>query len=287
MHGDVPMRGVGVGGKPRKLQLDAVEMVAGGRRPAPGFGREPQPEEREPEPAPKPISPPQSQPAAPAQQQVEAALDHRDTTWVDTIIEQQLADLASTGHHRRGQRRARQVDSSWQSLCAQRLHLGIGSTLTEIYLWHACSDHEMEDGNRCPQRPLCQCARLSLVMYVSDRDTSRRVGARLSRAPVSHSCGESFLRVHWVAVPKALRARRVNKGPGVVAVLLCMRRQPSVGALGSQAEVLCLLVDLLGTKSRLAIGSAAATEHGGGGGGATPTKAEILAAWRAVGVSRP
>jgi hypothetical protein len=54
--------------------------------------------------------------------------------------------------------------------------------------------------------------------------------------------------------------------------------------MGSQAEVLCLLVDLLGTKSRLAIGSAAATEQSGGG--ARPTKAQILAAWRAVGVSR-
>jgi hypothetical protein len=28
-----------------------------------------------------------------------------------------------------------------------RVHLGIGPTLTEIYLWHACSCHEIEDGN--------------------------------------------------------------------------------------------------------------------------------------------
>jgi hypothetical protein len=129
VHGDVPMRGVGIGWTPRKLQLDAVEVVAGGRRLALGPGREPRSEEREPEPAPQPISPPQSVPAVPAQQQVEAAaLDHRDTSWVDTIIEQQLADLESlpTGHYRQGQRRARHVDSSWQSLCAQRFQLGIG-----------------------------------------------------------------------------------------------------------------------------------------------------------------
>jgi|EP01047_Picozoa_sp_COSAG01_P022656 hypothetical protein len=36
--------------------------------------------------------------------------------------------------------------------------------------------------------------------------------------------GESFLRVHWVAVPKAMRARRVNRAAGVR--LLLLQRQP-------------------------------------------------------------
>eukprot|EP01049_Picozoa_sp_SAG25_P007890 SAG25_NODE_672_length_6012_cov_14.256046_2_plen_153_part_00 len=38
-------------------------------------------------------------------------------------------------------------------------------------------------------------------------------GARLAAAAAAADCGggESFMRVHWVAVPKALRARRVNR----------------------------------------------------------------------------
>jgi hypothetical protein len=33
------------------------------------------------------------------------------------------------------------------SSCARRFHVGRGSILTEIYLCHASSSHEIEDGN--------------------------------------------------------------------------------------------------------------------------------------------
>jgi hypothetical protein len=41
-------------------------------------------------------------------------------------------------------------------------------------------------------------------------DPSERHSA-LPRTPRAGAGGESFLRVHWVAVPEALRARRLNR----------------------------------------------------------------------------
>jgi hypothetical protein len=68
--------------------------------------------------------------------------------------------------------------------------------------------------------------------------------------------GESFLRVHWVAVPKALRARRVNRvwrlaqlrplhiaamrgDAELAAVLLAHEPPPEVDALDAQVRRRC------------------------------------------------
>jgi hypothetical protein len=122
--------------------------------------------------------------------------------------------------------------------------------LTEIYLCHACSYHEIEDENGRagmevslgPGKPLGswlralgeQAASDGASMYVAwlnqrhvypaepclttsaDFWHVRSRGGGLHPAGLNAGgggSGESFLRVHWVAVPEALRARRVNRSP--------------------------------------------------------------------------
>jgi hypothetical protein len=60
---------------------------------------------------------------------------------------------------------------------------------------------------RRPTHRLSSCARSS---GCSCRKPSGRATAA-TRRPPNPPLGESFLRVHWVAVPKALRARRPNR----------------------------------------------------------------------------
>jgi hypothetical protein len=72
------------------------------------------------------------------------------------------------------------------------------SILTEIYLCHACSDHVSEGGH----------AGAGHLRRAGLQDSAAARGS----APLARGGGgESFIRVHWVAVPKALRARRVNR----------------------------------------------------------------------------
>jgi hypothetical protein len=60
------------------------------------------------------------------------------------------------------------------------------------------------------------------------RASARLGGVASAAAAARRPKGESFMRVYWVAVPKALRARRVNKGPGVVARLTAEVRLPAL-----------------------------------------------------------
>jgi hypothetical protein len=80
--------------------------------------------------------------------------------------------------------------------------------LTEIYLCHACSDHQIEDGNA--RAGVIDVFNAQLVETCLRRYTSAMEAAGPLPLP---QAGEPspFQRVGWVAVPKASRARRVNR----------------------------------------------------------------------------
>jgi hypothetical protein len=137
--------------------------------------------------------------------------------------------------------------------------------LTEICLCHACSCHELEDGN-APGQFLREWSWLASICGESHARVLALAG--LSRAPVhdfsavrtepprtrehQHVAvrrlsggadggsgeGEPFARVYWVAVPEALRARRVNRGEEVVCAgvgrLASQRRRRGGGAAVSR-----------------------------------------------------
>jgi hypothetical protein len=71
------------------------------------------------------------------------------------------------------------------------------SILTEVYLSHACSCHEI-------------LTAAGLLPSGWQPYFALRGGGGV--APIGGGDGgESFLRLHWVAVPKATRARRANR----------------------------------------------------------------------------
>eukprot|EP01047_Picozoa_sp_COSAG01_P044132 COSAG01_NODE_3968_length_5483_cov_4.305906_5_plen_80_part_00 len=78
--------------------------------------------------------------------------------------------------------------------------------MAEIYLCHACSDHEIEDGNG--RAGVIDVFNAQLVETCLRRYTSAMEAA--GPLPLPQAGEPPFQRVGWVAVPKALRARRVD-----------------------------------------------------------------------------
>eukprot|EP01047_Picozoa_sp_COSAG01_P006352 COSAG01_NODE_229_length_21089_cov_575.019194_23_plen_141_part_00 len=98
-----------------------------------------------------------------------------------------------------------------------RFHLGRGSFGLRFTYAMPVLARNHEDGNGATVHPLRSCTMgllQAMVVMAADGGGSRCCPARQTHRQLHSSDddgGESFLRVHWVAVPQAMRARRANR----------------------------------------------------------------------------